>query len=247
MNEAIKATAREMRPTPIGWCRVTDGRYEIRVGDQRPPDRSGGYSTPWAALYDTPGVDRAIESALARAVPESSALTASAQDAISLRGDETNQEVLTEFIRVCRDVRPVGQWPGERVCRAIEALMNGPRDFISPDKRSPLRFGVGRGNEGGRLGLMGRELAKSQIPDGFILVNEDRLTAIHSALSRHIGDTDPYVADDATDDEIRNEQPVFWAAQQLAFLTPSPSTRPPVAALKRHPSHDWIEDGDELL
>lgn len=85
-----------------------------------------------------------------------------AEGPLNLRGDETNQEVLAEFIRVCREVKPVGQWPGERVCRAIENLMSGPRDFISPDDRSPLRFGVGRGNEGGRLGLMGRELTQNQ-------------------------------------------------------------------------------------
>ena len=42
------------------------------------------------------------------------------------------------------------------------------------------------------------------------------LIPIHSALSCAIGDTDPYFPDDMTDDDIRQEDPVFWAAQHLA-------------------------------
>lgn len=111
----------------------------------------------WGKIVPAP--HDAIYRAMLAAAP---AASGGEVEALNLRGDETNQEVLVEFIRVCREVKPIGQWPGERVCRAIENLMNGPRDFISPDDRSPLRFGVGRGNEGGRLGLMGRGLATSQ-------------------------------------------------------------------------------------
>ena len=48
--------------------------------------------------------------------------------------------------------------------------------------------------------------------------NEQRrkLIAIHDALANYIGDSDPYLDEDMTDEEICEEMPIFWAARELA-------------------------------
>ena len=43
-----------------------------------------------------------------------------------------------------------------------------------------------------------------------------RLVAIHRALDESLGDSD--TIDDMTDDEIRQEEPVLWAAMQIADM-----------------------------
>jgi hypothetical protein len=45
-----------------------------------------------------------------------------------------------------------------------------------------------------------------------------RLVQIHDALCSDIGDTDPDVPEDMTDEEVRDEMPVFWAAKEIAAL-----------------------------
>ena len=45
-----------------------------------------------------------------------------------------------------------------------------------------------------------------------------RLVEIHDALSHELGDTDPHIEDDMTDEEVREEMPVFWAAKEVATL-----------------------------
>ena len=45
-----------------------------------------------------------------------------------------------------------------------------------------------------------------------------RLVEIHDALSYELGDTDPHIEDDMTDEEMREEMPVFWAAKEVAKL-----------------------------
>ena len=45
-----------------------------------------------------------------------------------------------------------------------------------------------------------------------------RLVEIHDALSYELGDTDPHIEDDMTDEEVREEMPVFWAAKEVAKL-----------------------------
>ena len=44
------------------------------------------------------------------------------------------------------------------------------------------------------------------------------LIPIHSAISEAIGDTDPYVPEEMTDEEVRDEEPLLWAAQHLASV-----------------------------
>lgn len=43
-------------PQPIGWCRVKNGQYEVQIGGERPHDRGNGYHSPWASLFDVPGL-----------------------------------------------------------------------------------------------------------------------------------------------------------------------------------------------
>lgn len=77
------------------------------------------------------GYERGLKEAQAEAV----------QGAWTDPGVMTDREVLTDFVRVCRENKPVGQWPGERVCVAIERTMarEAPFQFISEADRSPER------------------------------------------------------------------------------------------------------------
>jgi len=45
-----------------------------------------------------------------------------------------------------------------------------------------------------------------------------QLVRIHDALCSHLGDTDPWIDEDMTDEEICEEMPVFWAAKEIAAL-----------------------------
>jgi len=45
-----------------------------------------------------------------------------------------------------------------------------------------------------------------------------KLQKIFNALDDHLGDTDPDILEDATDEEIRDEEPVFWAANEIAKI-----------------------------
>ena len=47
-------------------------------------------------------------------------------------------------------------------------------------------------------------------------IPDKKLREIFSALDAYLGDTDPDFPEDATDDEIRIEEPVFWAAKELS-------------------------------
>lgn len=62
--------------------------------------------------------------------------------------DATNLEVIEWFLRACREMKPVGQWPGERVCTAIERTINAPRRFIAEADMPPERGHNGRGGDG---------------------------------------------------------------------------------------------------
>jgi hypothetical protein len=66
---------------------------------------------------------------------------AGAAQQAAMEFDGTDREVLREFIRICREHKPVGQWPGERVCKAIERAMDNekPFRFISEEDMAPER------------------------------------------------------------------------------------------------------------
>ena len=66
-----------------------------------------------------------------------------------------------------------------------------------------------------------------------------RLVEIHDALSYELGDTDPHIEDDMTDEEVREEMPVFWAAKEVAKLIgDAPWDSLPSAPPKRQPLTD---------
>jgi hypothetical protein len=50
------------------------------------------------------------------------------------------------------------------------------------------------------------------------MTNIEKLQDIHHALDLALGDTDPLWRDDMTDEEIRDQFPVFWAAKEIAYL-----------------------------
>ncbi len=47
---------------------------------------------------------------------------------------------------------------------------------------------------------------------------KEKLLAIHEVLSSYLGDTEPCLDDDMTDEEIRQEEPIYWAAVEIAKL-----------------------------
>ncbi|WP_373855120.1 hypothetical protein [Klebsiella variicola] len=42
-------------PKPYAYLRENDGQIQISIGAERPSDRSGGYATPWFAIYTAAG------------------------------------------------------------------------------------------------------------------------------------------------------------------------------------------------
>lgn len=57
-----------------------------------------------------------------------------------------------------------------------------------------------------------------------VIVPRDNLLSIISTIDNALGDTDPSIDADATDEEVRADYPIFWACQQLsAMLPPAPS------------------------
>lgn len=69
----------------------------------------------------------------------------------------------------------------------------------------------------------GKDLAEYMFQAGLAQANKEihqiksKLVEIHSLLSS-IGDTDPYVDDDMSDEEIAEEYPEFWATAEIAKL-----------------------------
>ena len=66
-----------------------------------------------------------------------------------------------------------------------------------------------------------------------------QLVRIHDALCIHLGDTDPYIDEDMTDEEICEEMPVFWAAKEIAALI---GDAPWTDYTKPHPSHEPLSE-----
>ncbi|WP_447886757.1 hypothetical protein [Serratia fonticola] len=63
LNDAATAISellavREAQPVvevkPYGYLRENNGQVQISIGPERPADRSGGYATPWGAIYAAP-------------------------------------------------------------------------------------------------------------------------------------------------------------------------------------------------
>lgn len=43
-------------PKPYAYLRENDGQIQISIGAERPSDCSGGYATPWFAIYTAAGI-----------------------------------------------------------------------------------------------------------------------------------------------------------------------------------------------
>lgn len=55
LQSARKRIAELEARQPYGYLRENDGQIQISIGNNRPHDRSGGYATPWFAIYTAAG------------------------------------------------------------------------------------------------------------------------------------------------------------------------------------------------
>jgi hypothetical protein len=60
--------------------------------------------------------------------------------------------------------------------------------------------------------------AKPAQPEAEPVALKHRLLQIHDALESLLGDSDSWTSEDMTDEEIREEDPIFWAAKEIASL-----------------------------
>ncbi|EPY8428823.1 ead/Ea22-like family protein [Citrobacter youngae] len=56
LESAEKRIAELEARQPYGYLRENDGQIQISIGSERPHDRSGGYATPWFAIYTAAGI-----------------------------------------------------------------------------------------------------------------------------------------------------------------------------------------------
>ncbi|EAT2573039.1 hypothetical protein EVI78_03690 [Salmonella enterica subsp. enterica serovar Matopeni] len=56
LEAAEKRIAELEARQPYGYLRQCDGQIQISIGSERPHDRSGGYATPWFAIYTAAGI-----------------------------------------------------------------------------------------------------------------------------------------------------------------------------------------------
>ncbi|MEQ4951946.1 hypothetical protein ABN150_21830 [Klebsiella oxytoca] len=55
--ELVEALEKAQKlPEPYAYLRENDGQIQISIGAERPSDRSGGYATPWFAIYTAAGI-----------------------------------------------------------------------------------------------------------------------------------------------------------------------------------------------
>ncbi|HHC4133304.1 TPA: ead/Ea22-like family protein [Klebsiella pneumoniae] len=52
----LEAPKEKRLPEPYAYLRENDGQIQISIGAERPSDRSGGYATPWFAIYTAAGI-----------------------------------------------------------------------------------------------------------------------------------------------------------------------------------------------
>ena len=56
LEAAEKRIAELDERTPYGYLRQCDGQIQISIGREQPHNRSGGYATPWFAIYTAAGI-----------------------------------------------------------------------------------------------------------------------------------------------------------------------------------------------
>ncbi|HDS5937719.1 TPA: hypothetical protein QHP59_002609 [Klebsiella variicola] len=52
----LEGPKKKRLPEPYAYLRENDGQIQISIGAERPSDRSGGYATPWFAIYTAAGI-----------------------------------------------------------------------------------------------------------------------------------------------------------------------------------------------
>ncbi|HBW1643278.1 TPA: ead/Ea22-like family protein [Klebsiella pneumoniae] len=52
----LEAPKEKRLPEPYAYLRENDGQIQISIGAERLSDRSGGYATPWFAIYTATGI-----------------------------------------------------------------------------------------------------------------------------------------------------------------------------------------------
>jgi hypothetical protein len=141
------------------------------------------------------------------------------------------------------------------MCAEDSGYARGLKDYMKiEEQRDELREFVEyvRRNGETRLASMaiatlsrieaGGQTAEAQAGEPMAQIKK-QLVQIHTALCS-LGDSDPYFPDDFTDDEIREEDPVFWAAKEIAGLIGDGSwdqyTTPSTPAVEHHvPDNVW--------
>ena len=61
--QAALSGAQKGEAEPYGYLREVDGRVQLSMGAECPPNRSGGMATPWEAVYTAPQPAQVPESA----------------------------------------------------------------------------------------------------------------------------------------------------------------------------------------
>lgn len=56
LEAAEKRIAELEARTPYCYLRQCDGQIQISIGSEQPHNRSGGYATPWFAIYTAAGI-----------------------------------------------------------------------------------------------------------------------------------------------------------------------------------------------
>ena len=113
----------------------------------------------------------------------------------------------------------------------------GPLDDISKGLLSAFELGYGQGIKDGKTHFTKALAEPEQEPVAW----KDRLIKIHDALSNELGDTDSYIDEDMTDEEICYELPVFWAAKEIADLI----GEAPWTNYTAPPKREWVGLTDE--
>lgn len=56
-----------------------------------------------------------------------------------------------------------------------------------------------------------------------ILIDKESLQEVFDVMDDYLGDTDPHIEEDATDEDIRIEHPAFWCCRQIGLMLQEPT------------------------
>lgn len=114
---------------------------------------------------------------------------------------------------------------------ADPAKASDTQDVRWMDEACNLLSEAGHGIHAAALGTLAHAIRIGRVADVAKASGSSpsKLAEIVRVLDRTLGDTDPYFGDDTTDDDIRDEAPVWWAVRELrALLATTPASAPEV-------------------